>query len=91
MDTGTRAELLERLADAIGSVSIGHPARVAIDGPPAAGKTTLAGELAAVLRARGREVIHATIEEFLTPRALRYRRGTGSGQYPGPDLGQVRR
>lgn len=75
MHTGTRDELLGRLADAVGSVSVAHPTRVAIDGPPAAGKTTLADELAVVLRARGREVIRASIESFLLPRAQRYRRG----------------
>ncbi|HEY3088642.1 MAG TPA: hypothetical protein VGJ59_11325 [Jatrophihabitantaceae bacterium] len=73
MDNGTRDELLCRLAQAVGSVTIAHPTRVAIDGPPAAGKTTLADELAVVLRGQGREVIRATIEGFLFPRALRYR------------------
>ncbi len=41
MDQGTRAETLGRLAEAVGSVAVAHPARVAIDGPPATGKTTL--------------------------------------------------
>jgi uridine kinase len=72
---GTRGELLSRLAEAIGSVTTDHPLRVAVDGPPAAGKTTLADELASVLRAQGREVIRASIEGFLLSEALRYRRG----------------
>jgi len=42
---------------------------------PAAGKTTLADQLAVVLRAQGREVIRASIEGFLLPRSQRYRRG----------------
>jgi uridine kinase len=75
MDSGTRDELLSRLAEAIGSVTIPRPMRVAIDGPPAAGKTTLGDELAVVLRAQGREVIRASIEGFLLPRSQRYRRG----------------
>jgi uridine kinase len=75
MDTGTRDVLLTRLAEAIGSAMVAHPIRVAVDGPPAAGKTTLADELAVVLRAEGREVIRASIEGFLRPRAQRYRRG----------------
>ncbi|MFL3871338.1 cytidylate kinase family protein [Streptomyces griseobrunneus] len=75
MDNGTRSELLSRLAETIESVTVGHPVRVAIDGPPAAGKTTLADELAVVLRAQGREVIRATIEGFLFPKAQRYQRG----------------
>jgi uridine kinase len=42
MNEGTRADLLDRLAGAIESVTTSHPLRVAVDGPPAAGKTTLA-------------------------------------------------
>ncbi|MFG1815751.1 cytidylate kinase family protein [Kribbella sp. NPDC049174] len=80
MDNGTRSELLSRLAEAVGSVANGHPTRVALDGPPAVGKTTLADELAVVLRAQGRDVIRATIEEFLTPRSQRYRRGEDSAE-----------
>jgi uridine kinase len=75
MDTGTRGELLDRLAGAIESAAISHPLRVAVDGPPAAGKTTLADELALLLRGRGREVIRASTESFQRPRAQRYRRG----------------
>jgi uridine kinase len=80
MDNGTRDELLSRLASAVGSVQVVHPTRVAVDGPPASGKTTLADELAVVLRARGREVIRATIDEFLFPRAQRFRRGPDSAE-----------
>jgi uridine kinase len=80
MDNGTRDELLSRLAEAVGSARIAHPTRVAVDGPPAAGKTTLADELAVVLRAQGREVIRASIEGFLFPRSQRYRRGELSGE-----------
>ena len=80
MDQGTRDELLGRLAEAVGSVTVAHPTRVAIDGPPAAGKTTLADELAVVLRAQGRDVIRATIDDFLFPRAQRYRRGEYSAE-----------
>lgn len=77
---GTRGDLLVRLAEAVGSVTVAHPLRVAIDGPPAAGKTTLADELAVVLRGRGYEVIRATIEGFLHPRAHRHRRGLYSAE-----------
>ncbi|TCC44015.1 uridylate kinase [Kribbella capetownensis] len=80
MENGTRSELLGRLAAAVGSVANAHPTRVAVDGPPAAGKTTLADELALVLRAQGRDVIRATIEDFLTPRSQRYRRGEDSAE-----------
>src|ERR1700733_874942 len=75
MDKGTRADLLDRLVGTIESVTIPPPRRVAVDGPPAAGKTTLADELALLLRTRGREVIRASTESFQLPRAQRYRRG----------------
>lgn len=56
MDRGTRGDLLDRLAEEIESVPTTHPLRVAlaVDGPPAADKTTLADELALLLRTRGR-------------------------------------
>lgn len=44
-----------------------HPLRVlrvAIDGPDAAGKTTLADDLAAHLTGRGRPVIRASVDDF---------------------------
>ncbi|GGK93450.1 hypothetical protein Sme01_58840 [Sphaerisporangium melleum] len=80
MEEGTRGELVGRLAEAVRSVTVAHPVRVAIDGPPAAGKTTLADELAVVLRAQDRNVIRATIDDFLFPRAQRYRRGRYSAE-----------
>lgn len=80
MAHGTRDELLGCLARAVRSVTAAHPTRVAVDGPPAAGKTTLADELAVVLRAEGRHVVRATIDDFLFPRARRYRRGEFSAE-----------
>nr|BFE60315.1 hypothetical protein GCM10020063_048410 [Dactylosporangium thailandense] len=80
MDRGSRDEVLGQLAAAVGSVAVAHPTRVAVDGPPAAGKTTLADELAVVLRAQGRDVIRATIDDFLFPRARRYPRGEYSAE-----------
>ncbi|MEV0430633.1 uridylate kinase [Micromonospora sp. NPDC050495] len=80
MERGTRDELLGRLAERVGSVTVAHPTRVAIDGPPAAGKTTLADELADVLRTQGRHVIRATVDDFLFPRAQRYPRGEYSAE-----------
>lgn len=80
MNKGTRGELLEHLAAAIGSIRTTHPARIAIDGPDAAGKTTLADELAVVVRAEGREVIRASIDGFHRPRVQRYRRGQYSAE-----------
>jgi uridine kinase len=70
-----RAELLAHLVEAIEGFERSNPVRVAIDGPDAAGKTTLADELASALRARGRPVIRASIDGFHRPRAERYRLG----------------
>ncbi len=75
MEEGSRGELLDRLTGAIESVTTSHPLRVAVDGSPAAGKTTLADELALLLRGGGREVIRASTEGFHLPRAQRYRHG----------------
>ncbi|MFF5216737.1 cytidylate kinase family protein [Micromonospora sp. NPDC000442] len=80
MDQGTRDEMLACLAEELGSVTVTHPTRVAIDGAPAAGKTTLADELAAILRTQGRDVVRATIDDFLFPRARRYPRGEYSAE-----------
>jgi uridine kinase len=51
-----------------------------VDGVDAAGKTTLADELAALLMQRGRPVIRASIDGFHRPRAERYRQGANSPQ-----------
>ncbi|GAA2673793.1 cytidylate kinase family protein [Actinoplanes palleronii] len=75
-----RTEMISRLAEAVASVRVAHPTRVAIDGPPAAGKTTLADELADVLRGQGRDIIRASIDDFLVPRAQRYARGEYSAE-----------
>jgi uridine kinase len=77
---GSRDRLLANLADAVESAKLAHPMRVAIDGPPASGKTSLADELADAVRAQRREVIRATIDDFLLPRVQRYRRGEYSAE-----------
>lgn len=66
------------LVDLITAVRRPHPVRVAIDGVDAAGKTTIADQLAALIERRGRPVIRASIDGFHNPRALRYRRGQTS-------------
>ncbi|RZU18626.1 uridine kinase [Kribbella rubisoli] len=67
-----RAEVLGELASDVLAVQRSHPVRVAIDGCSAAGKTTLADELADVLRARSdREVIRAGIDYFKRAPELR--------------------
>ena len=74
----TRAALIGRLVDAIEGIELDRPLRVAVDGPDAAGKTTLADEIGGELQARGRSVIRASIDGFHRPRADRYRRGRDS-------------
>ncbi|MEU8225651.1 uridine kinase [Kribbella sp. NPDC048915] len=69
---GDRAEVLEQLADEVLRVERPHPVRVGVDGCSAAGKTTLADELADVLRRRtGREVIRAGLDHFKQAPELR--------------------
>ena len=53
-----------------------HPVRVAIDGVDAAGKTTLADELAQQSVFAQRQVIRASIDGFHFPKGRRYARGT---------------
>ena len=68
----TRDELLTRLAALIAGRRADRVLRVAIDGPDAAGKTTLAGELARAL-AGVREPVEVSIDGFHRPRHLRQR------------------
>jgi uridine kinase len=51
---------------------------VAVDGITAAGKTTLARELAAAVSDRGRPAIHLSMDGFHHPRAHRHRQGRDS-------------
>ena len=76
--TPERSRCLELLARQILRVERPHPIRVAIDGPDAAGKTTLADELAPMIERSGRPVIRASIDGFHRPRAERLARGPES-------------
>ena len=73
-----RLQLINSLAKQIIQIQRPHPLRVAIDGPDAAGKTTLAQELIAPLQAYGRPVIRASIDGFHNPARLRHQRGSAS-------------
>ena len=73
-----RSRLIDHLAGLIIQIERPHPVRVAIDGPDAAGKTTLAQELAAPLQACGRPVIRASIDGFHNPARVRHQLGTRS-------------
>lgn len=70
----SRRSLLDQLAGQILALTVAHPVRVAIDGIDAAGKTTLADELAALIVPQ-RPVVRASADDFLNPRTVRYRRG----------------
>lgn len=68
-----RQQLLFQLTNEI--ISIPNRVKVAVDGPDAAGKTTLAGELErAVNSVCSRQVIRASIDGFHYPNEVRYRR-----------------
>jgi len=73
-----RSQLVNYLAGRIIRIGQPHPVRVAIDGPDAAGKTTLAQELVAPLQARGWQTIRASIDGFHNPALIRHRRGHAS-------------
>jgi uridine kinase len=72
----TRRQALEPLVAEI--VALELPARIAIDGPDAAGKTMLAGELEAMVAGSGRSVSRLSADDFLRPRQERYRQGRDS-------------
>jgi uridine kinase len=79
-----RSQAIEKLAREIARVRRPHPARVAIDGVDAAGKTTLADELVKPTEALGYKTIRASIDGFHNPRKIRYQEGRNSpeGYYP---------
>lgn len=66
-------DLVQRLAATlVGRAATRAPVLVGIDGPDAAGKTTLADRLADALPG---PVLRVSADDFLRPRADRYRRG----------------
>lgn len=75
-----RDEQIAALAKQIDAINLGHPLRVAIDGRTASGKTTLANELANILRSAGRNVIRTSIDGFHRPKAERYAKGRYSAE-----------
>lgn len=64
---GSRQAVISALANAIAALNLDHPSRVAVDGRSAAGKTTLADELAEELRTRAYGVLRASIDSFHYP------------------------
>jgi uridine kinase len=75
METSTqRAAVIRELAAHVFAVTRPHPVRVAVDGCSAAGKSTLADELAEILRSRTpRAVIRVGIDHFKRAVKLRTR------------------
>ena len=69
------------LAAIAGLVPAGERVRVAVDGRDGAGKTVFADELGAVLAARGRPVVRASVDGFHRPRSVRYARGRTAETY----------
>ncbi|MDX6199323.1 MAG: uridine kinase [Actinomycetota bacterium] len=67
--------VLERLAAAVEQLSPDRRVIVAIDGPDAAGKTTLAETLAGRLN---RPALRVSVDDWHNPRAVRHRRGDES-------------
>ena len=77
--TTTPRQMQRVLADRILGLRLDHPTRVGIDGHSAAGKTTLADDLATVLRERStRPVVRVLIDHFKRHVDLRTRYPAGS-------------
>lgn len=92
--SGARTELIDRLAERVVAI---RPTRirVVVDGYTASGKTSLAHELAAAVRARGRSTMRASFDDF--KKAWKdadeqgYDRVTGDGYYRNaPDFDAAR-
>jgi uridine kinase len=73
-----REVVIHQIVEAILTVEVPHPLRVAFDGIDAAGKTTLADEVAQGLAGSGRPIIRASLDGFHNPRNMRYRQGEDS-------------
>ena len=67
-----RRAAISALVSRIATVRLAHPTRVAVDGRTASGKTTLADEIGADLRAIGRNVIRTSVDGFHRPKVDRY-------------------
>ncbi|GAA2581688.1 uridine kinase [Dactylosporangium fulvum] len=77
--TTPRQQVLDGLAHRILALRLDHPARVGIDGHSAAGKTTLADELASILREKTeRPVLRVTVDHFKRHVDLRTQYPAGS-------------
>ncbi|MBZ0317080.1 MAG: hypothetical protein K8L91_11730 [Anaerolineae bacterium] len=66
---------MTQIADPITRLKRPPPAKIAIDGIDASGKTTLADELAVFLQQTGHPVIRASIDGFHNSREVRHQKG----------------
>lgn len=64
---GSKSTVIAALTKEIVSINVDHPTRVAVDGRSAAGKTTLADELAKAVRNLNHGVLRASIDHFHYP------------------------
>jgi len=71
-------QLVRKVADEIHSLDLDYPARIGVDGFCAAGKTTIAEALAAVLSASGAEVIRVSTDDYQNPPEVRWQLGDSS-------------
>jgi len=76
-----RTDLLCDLATTILGRALPHPTRLAIDGVDAAGKRTLANEIATVLKACPRQIVRASIDGFHYPKHIRRRDDSAEGYF----------
>ena len=76
-----RSDLIRNLAGAVCDAVRDYPTRVAFDGVDAAGKTTLANEVAIALEGCGRQIIRASIDGFHNPKTVRRRDDTAEGYF----------
>ncbi|NOG66284.1 MAG: hypothetical protein HND46_22960 [Chloroflexi bacterium] len=85
-----RAELITQIAAHITRLKRPPPAKIAIDGIDASGKTTLADELAVFLQQAGHPIIRASIDGFHNPREVRHQKGPLSSEGYFYDSYQIR-
>lgn len=69
---------LREIAGEILALDLPHPTRVGVDGFCAAGKTTLADELGALLNAAGVDTIRVSTDDFQNPPEIRWQLGEAS-------------
>ena len=76
----SRAARLAEIVRRILPLKYGLPTLVAVDGLTTSGKTTLANELATIVRLAGRPAIRASVDDFHRDEESRYRQGRLSAQ-----------